>query len=111
MDTNGEAIYGTSPWKVFRDGPTTATKAPIEIRFTAKGNSLYAICMAWPAKEVTIRTLAPPGLAGRKIAGVRMLGSTDEVRWQQTTDGLVLSVPQTKPGQFAFVYRIDFNPE
>jgi hypothetical protein len=55
--------------------------------------------------------LAPPGLAGRKIAGVRMLGSTDEVRWQQTTDGLVLSVPQTKPGQFAFVYRIDFNPE
>jgi len=55
--------------------------------------------------------LAPAGLAGRKIATVRMLGSSDEVRWQPTADGLVLSVPQTKPGQFAFVYRIDFNPE
>jgi alpha-L-fucosidase len=113
MNTNGEAIYGTSPWKVFRDGPPAASpaEAPVEIRFTAKGNSLYAICMAWPEKDVTIRALAPAGLAGRKIAAVRMLGSSDEVRWQPTADGLVLSVPPKTPGQFAFVYRIDFNPE
>jgi len=121
METNGEAIYGSSPWKAFRDGPPLhdeAGKAPkrdarsaVDIRFTAKGNSLYAICLAWPDKDLLVRALAPKGAAPRAIAAVRMLGSKEAITWRQTNDGLALSVPREKPGRYAFVYRIDFNQE
>lgn len=56
MDTNGEAIYGTSLWRVSRD-EAAGGDAPLDIRFTAKGNSLYAICLSWPEAEVLVRTL------------------------------------------------------
>lgn len=102
MDTNGEAIYGTSPWRVFRDELT-------DIRFTAKGNSLYAICLTWPEAEVLLRTLGKQELADKTISNVRMLGSNEKIDWQQTGEGLKLSVPREKPGKFAFVYRIDFQ--
>ena len=118
METNGEAIYGTSPWKVFREGPRfeKAAKAPaksagspVDIRFTAKGNSLYAICLAWPEKDVVVRALGRKGAANETIVAVRMLGSKEAITWRQTDDGLVLSVPREKPCRYAFVYRIDFK--
>ena len=118
METNQEAIYGTSPWKVFHDelldreaaqAPKKRTKPPVDIRFTAKGNSLYAICLAWPEKEVLIRVLSHEGLSGKTIAAVRMLGSKEVIQWRQTKEGLNLSVPGEKPCRYAFVYRIDLE--
>ena len=120
METNQEAIYGTSPWRVFRDGllDNEAAKAqkkrtgsPVDIRFTAKGNSVYAICLAWPRKDVLVRALGNKGVPDKTIATVSMLGSKDEVKWRQTDDGLTLSVPREKPRRYAFVYRIDFKKE
>jgi len=29
-----------------------------DIRFTVKGKNLYAICLAWPGKEATIRSIS-----------------------------------------------------
>jgi len=116
METNGEAIYGTSPWRVFRDGPAlgpnapgTSPGSPVDIRFTAKGNSLYAICLAWPEKDVVVRALGRKGAANETIVAVRMLGAKAVITWRQTDEGLVLSVPRDKPCRHAFVYRIDFK--
>ena len=119
METNGEAIYGTSPWKIFRDGPPTEREtatareknqgASVDIRFTAKGKSIYAICLAWPEKDVLVKALGNKGVAGKTISAVRMLGSSEEVKWRQTDDKLELSVPREKPCRFAFVYRIDLK--
>jgi len=121
MDTNQEAIYGTSPWKVFQDGPPAESqaaksrkeklKSPVDIRFTAKGNSIYAICLAWPEKDVVVRALGSKGIPDKTVVAVGMLGSKEEVKWRQTDDGLTLSVPRTKPCRHAFVYRIDFKKE
>jgi len=121
MDTNGEAIYGTAPWKVFRDGPLSdkgVAKAPgrgsesaVDIRFTAKGNSVYAICLAWPEKDVLVRAMGRKDAGPREIGAVRMLGSTEAIQWRRTDDGLQLSVPREKPCRHAFVYRIDFKKE
>jgi alpha-L-fucosidase len=120
METNGEAIYGTSPWRVFHDGPLEneaprpskgSTGSSVDIRFTAKGNSLYAICLAWPGKDLLVRALARQGAAPKVIAAVRMLGSKEAIAWRQTDDGLALSVPREKPCRYAFVYRIDFKEE
>jgi len=117
METNGEAIYGTSPWRVFRDeAPDDQTaKAPqesaVDIRFTAKGNSVYAICLNWPDREVRLRALRRGAVFGQTITGASMLGAKDEVKWRQTDDALMLSVPQEKPCRYAFVYRIDFRKD
>ena len=121
LETNQEAIYGTSPWRVFRDGPPSdngAAKAPgrgpdsaVDIRFTAKGNLVYAICLAWPEKEFAVRSLGRSRTPDKTIAAVSMLGSNDDVKWRQTDDGLTLSVPRQKPCRHAFVYRIDFKKE
>jgi alpha-L-fucosidase len=108
MDINGEAIYGSSPWRVFHDGPPQKNSgSPAEIRFTMKGNSIYAICLGWPDKEVLVKSLGKQGISGRTITAVSMLGAKDEVKWQQTDDGLTLTVPPVQPCQHAFVYRID----
>jgi alpha-L-fucosidase len=118
METNGEAIYGTSPWKVYGEGPRFVKAAPapaksagasFDIRFTAKGNSLYAICLAWPEQHVVVRALGHKGSAYKTIVAARMLGSQQAITWHQTDDGLVLSVPREKPWRYAFVYRIDFQ--
>ncbi len=117
MDVNGEAIYGTSPWMVSQDGPAEPAgkshaadgKASPDIRFTAKADSVYAICLSWPDTKLSVRSMGGERLKGRQIAGVRMLGAGEEIRWKQTTDGLSLSVPEKKPCSHAFVYRIDFR--
>lgn len=65
MAVNSEGIYGTRPWRVFRDG--TIANAPAiggtrfnessrkeltaeEVRFTTKGSTLYAFVMGWPSR-------------------------------------------------------------
>jgi alpha-L-fucosidase len=73
MQSNAEAIHGTRPWKVYGEGPQMASAAPIraqgfnegrgkpftaeDIRFTSKGNVIYAIVMAAPAAEIKIKSL------------------------------------------------------
>ncbi len=63
---NGEAIYGTTPWLVYGEGPTHMNKAGYfmedqevkytaqDIRFTARDDMLYAICLGWPTEQLTI---------------------------------------------------------
>jgi len=120
METNGEAIYGTSPWKVYGEGPRfeKAVKAPakdagssVDIRFTTKGNLLYAICLDWPEQDVVVKTLGNKGAATKTIVAVRMLGSKEAITWRQTDDGLALSVPREKPCRHAFVYRIELKEQ
>ena len=121
LSVNGEAIYGTRPWKVYGEGPTqviggsfkdTAGKSftAQDIRFTTRGGKLYAIALAWPEQEqrrVTIRSLAAgsPG-APRKIRSVRMLGSKAHLKWTQNADGLAVEFPAEKPCDYAFALEI-----
>ena len=116
MDVNGEAIYGTSPWRLTHEGQarkgSQASKdgeASVPICFTAKGNSVYVICLAWPEQQVVVKALGKQGLPGKSIAAVCMLGSKDAVGWRQSDAGLTLTVPPKPPCQHAFVYRIDLG--
>ena len=69
MALNSEAIYSTRPWKIYGEGPTKGGgslyggRGPQfvagDIRFTTKGDSLYAIALAWPEdRKLVIRSLA-----------------------------------------------------
>ena len=54
LSTNGEAIYGSRPWLLYGEGPTTVASSalntdrqeftPEDIRFTTNNGALYAIC-------------------------------------------------------------------
>jgi len=119
LKVNGEAIYGTRPWRIFGEGPTKVAEGafhdtdvqpytPEDFRFTTKGGALYAIELGWPAKgETVIRSLGnSPGQG--KVQSVDLVGSDAKVSFRQGADGLHISVPTAVPGKYAFAYRIQF---
>jgi alpha-L-fucosidase len=88
--------------------PRTGYK-PEDIRFTTKGDALYAFILAWPAsRAVMIKSLASnsPQVAGRKAAEVSLLGYGGNLEWSQTADGLSVKLPEKAPGEHAVTLRI-----
>jgi alpha-L-fucosidase len=119
LSVNGEAIYATRPWKVYGEGPTkvvggsfkdTATRGYTaeDMRFTAKGDTLYALALAWPENgKLTIRSLRTGSdFTKREIKTVQMLGSKAPVKWTRTNDGLIVELPSQKPGDYPFALKI-----
>jgi len=98
MSVNGRGLYGTRPWVVFGEGPTTYAGGHFnektlvytskDIRFTAKGDTdLYAFFMAWPAdRQITIRSLSPSFSKTAEIDSVRLIGYKEQLTHEQTED-------------------------
>ena len=98
LDVNGEAIYGTRRWQV-------ASAQGKTVRYTAKGNDLYAICTAWPGKTLVLEAPKPPA-----AAKITMLGHDGDIPWRMQDGQLVIDVPQLTidrlPCQHAWVLKI-----
>ena len=113
---NGEAIYGTTPWLTYGEGPTQMPEAgPVledqevrytarDVRFTTKDDALYAICLGWPREQVTIASLR--SLYADEITTVRMLGVDRDLRWSLNRDGLAVVPPTEKLSDHACVFKI-----
>lgn len=118
LDINGEAIYSTRPWKIYGEGPTESAsgsfsdqKKPYtskDIRFTAKGETLYAIAMGQPIENTMINALGIKAANGT-IAGIDLIGSTDKISWKQEAEALVIKPSKTYPSENAIVYKITFR--
>jgi alpha-L-fucosidase len=118
LQQNGEAIYSTTPWKVYGEGPTkvqqgfghdveTKPYTAQDFRFTQKGNTLYAIEMAWPADgHAVIHALAMAHVGDARVAKVDLIGSSAPVSFRQSADGLELTLPSQPTGKFAYAFRI-----
>ena len=107
MDTNSESIYGTRPWRQFGEGPDAEDIRPMQglgfnevkkeytpqdMRFTQKGNALYAIIFLRPEDgKVLIKSLA--GMQD-KIKKVQILGR-GSVKFVCNNQGLSLSLPSS----------------
>jgi alpha-L-fucosidase len=119
LAVNGEAIYGTRPWKVYGEGPTRVVGGSFkdtasqpftgqDIRFTTKGDVVYAIALAWPeGGKITIKSLAAgsPQMTG-DIGSVHLLGSSTPLKWARNSQGLTVELPAQKPGDYAFAFKI-----
>lgn len=114
LSVNGEAIYGTRPWKTFGEGTTRTGEGAVrynasDFRFTLKGDILYAIALGWPATEGSgtsqwvVRSL--PKDAG-KVEDVSVLGYDGKLEWSQTDQGLVVTPPERKPCEIAWSLKI-----
>ena len=127
MDLNSEGIYSSRPWKIYGEGPSTAARggargaragargdgAPAltseDIRFTTKGDTLYAYVLARPANpRAVIRSLAAdsPQVAGRKVSEVTLLGFPDKLEFTQDDKGLSVRLPGQPPGEHTLTFRI-----
>jgi alpha-L-fucosidase len=119
LKVNGEAIYATTPWKTFGEGPTqvkagafhdTDTKpyTAEDFRFTAKGDNVYVIGMACPADgKATIHSLgwSHEG-ASMPVAKVELIGSTDKVTWTQGANALEITLPTGTACKYAYALKL-----
>jgi alpha-L-fucosidase len=120
LNVNGEAIYGTRPWRTFGEGPTKVTAGsfhdtdvanykPDDFRFTTKGDVLYAIGLAWPANgEAVIRSLATT-VGSEPVASIALLGGDASLRFEQRGDGLHVHLPAQPPAKYAYAFRVTFQ--
>jgi alpha-L-fucosidase len=126
MDINSESIFGTRPWKIFGEGPAIQSAAPIsaqgfnegrgkpftadDIRFTQKGDVIYAICLGWPTKTLKIKSLGKQAnLLDKQIADIILLGSDEKIEWSRDDDALTIEPAKNKPSDAAVVFKIQLK--
>jgi alpha-L-fucosidase len=113
---NGEAIFGTRPWRIFGEGPTRPPEGMLneqdakpftakDVRFTRKGDALYAIFLDWPSGESAIQSLGGGRLPDAVIERVDLLGGP-EIEFRRDADALRVTLPTPAAGAFVPALRI-----
>jgi alpha-L-fucosidase len=127
MKVNGDAIYATRPWKVCGEGPSIDNAPAIQaqgfnegkiklgvsdVRYTTKGNALYAIVLGWPTQPVILKSLGTKaGLLDGTIQNVELLGSDEKVAWNKSVDSVTIQPPATKlTNDEATVFKVTLQP-
>src|SRR5581483_7258626 len=99
---NGEAIYETRPWV----RPEGKTRDGIGIRFTQKGDNVYAILMDKPKdRAIIIESLWP-----EDGTTVELLGGSGSLPWSRSGKDLSLTLPAEMPGAYAYVLKLTPRP-
>jgi alpha-L-fucosidase len=121
MAPNGEAIFGTRPFGVFGEGPpdvkgaanfnenTARAYTAEDVRFTTKGDALYAFVMAWPADgRVSIRTLARASAQYSKpVRRIELLGAAGApLPFTRGESALTTTLPTDVPHRPVAVLKI-----
>jgi alpha-L-fucosidase len=115
MAVNSEGIYDTRPWHIYGEGPATReAAAPMsgagfnegknkpftaeDIRFTAKGNAIYAFVLGWPVDgKVSIDAMRSGSEHLKKsISRVELVGRKTALAFLQTAEGLQVTLPADK---------------
>ena len=111
LKINGEAIYGTRPWKTTRQWSSgeipkvdydkefetaydvtkltakpQSGKAEIEAFFTTKGQKIYAILPRWPGRSVQFRNVTA-------LKSVTLLGSAKPLKFKASHDSVAITLP------------------
>jgi alpha-L-fucosidase len=120
MKINNEAVYGTSPWKVFAeqvsektlsgaathdaDADVTAKVILPDIYFTAKGKTVYVIARSWKKPVVDVHAMATDKC---QVKSITLLGCHDSIKWKQTNEALNIKMPKQLPSVVpVFVFKV-----
>jgi alpha-L-fucosidase len=122
MQVNSEGIYSTRPWKIYGEGPSTQVKIVTgnfnedkqndltaeDVRFTAKGTTVYAFVQGWPGKEAAVQALGleSPQQPG-KILKVELLGHKGDLNWKQDIGALKVQMPEEKISDIGIALKVD----
>jgi len=98
LKINGEAIYGTRPWKHFGEG---------DIRFTTKADALYVILLIGEHDNVpsTLTIESVKDWQASNIEAVRLLAG-GPVTWFMEPKGLTVQLPAGLKGEHALTLKI-----
>ena len=79
------------------------------IRFTQKGDTVFAIQLGWPGsgKRLQIKSLGRLSLIDRMITHVSVVDSPESIQWELEDDALLITAPSVAPNKFAICYRIE----
>ena len=112
---NGEAIFGSRPWRRYGEGPTIVptgmmneTTVPFtsrDIRFTTNTGALYALFLGWPEDAATIGALART-INGGVVERATLLGG-GVVAHRQDAKGLQVTMPANTRGGFVPVLKLE----
>ena len=120
LKVNGEAIYETRTWARYGEGAekgiygafTDSNATPYtadDIRFTTRGNVLYATSLGWKEGSILISSLSASKTKNLKVHRVSMLGSNEEIKWKQKANGLEIQFPKEKPCEYAYSFKIELS--
>jgi alpha-L-fucosidase len=122
LKLNGDAIYGTRPYRVFGEGTAEKPKSAShfndheyrytaqDIRFTfrkgtgSKPDVIHAICLGIPDAPVRIMSLTD-----EKVRAVTLVGSDARVEWARDGGALVIQPAAAWPGMHAVAFRIELE--
>ena len=129
LSVNGEAIYGSRPYKVAAEGPTSEDEEDYDtdkikeqiktgksadflankltsqdFRFTVRDGVLYAIAMGWPENGAWETKSLRAGT--ENVSRVSLLGLDEPLKFVQTPECLRVEAPKTKPCDHAFALKI-----
>jgi len=101
LAVNGEAIYATKPWV-----RAAGRASGVDVRFTRKGDAVYAILLDRPAPpNVVLESV----WAGERMT-VQVLGAPGAVVWKQKGKDIELTLPARLPGDYAYVVKMSPAP-
>ncbi|MCW9705258.1 alpha-L-fucosidase [Fodinibius salsisoli] len=125
LNSYGEAIYGTRPWYRYGEGPRYRQDqnkdkdseeeyherrySVKDVRYTTKGNTVYAILLGQPKlnDEILLEAFAEKNAVQEsKVTNVSLLGSAQELSWQQESNGLSVMIPEKRTETMATVLKI-----
>jgi len=88
LEINGEAIFGTRPWIKAE----ATTKEEIPIRFTLKGNTIYAFLLGSSHDHCVVIE----SFQVEDEATIHLLGHDEPLRWQQQDQDLMVMLPERR---------------
>lgn len=110
MAVNGEAIFATRVWNIYGEGPARFTEGmqnesaqkgfgPQDIRYTTRGDTLYALGQDWPDNGFMSLTAFAEGAPQRKgnIERVELLGHGAPLDFGLSVNGLNVRLPDQRP--------------
>ena len=124
MQKYSDCIYSTRPWKIFGEGPAMKAAAALnaqgfnegkgkpftseDVRFTQKGNQLYAVVMGKPSQNfVVIQSLKEGSeYMSSNISKVTVIGSNTALEFSRTSDGLKVIIPESLYNEIALPLAI-----
>ena len=119
LKVNGEAIYGTRTFDIYGEGDAEVVEGHLseqknadntakDVRFTTKGDILYAIVLDWPkGNEFTIHSFKEGNnLLTSDIESIQLLGSEGNLEFNRNNKGLTIKLPKEKVGNHAFSFKI-----
>lgn len=103
LESNGEAIFGTRPWRLAE----ARSKEGDDLRFTEKGAELFGLVLAGRPQG---KTLTLTGWRAMDDTRIQILGTKADLAWKQLGDALEVRMPDTLPATHVLALKIHPQP-